>query len=75
MLGPLPRMYRVIVVAAAVLLFVGAGALAAYTLPYPILISAGASVGLAVGAIAAYLLVHPRESAAQPARPRRRRLD
>lgn len=74
-LGPLPRMYRIIVVAAAVLLFVGAGALAAYTLPYPILVSAGASVGLAVGAIAAYLLVHPHESAAQPARPRRRRLD
>lgn len=75
MLGPLPRIYRVVVVVAALLLFVGAGAFAAYALPYPILVSAGASVGLAVGVIAAYLLVHPHQESAEPARPRRRRLD
>lgn len=75
MLGPLPRIYRVIVVVAALLLFVGAGAFAAYALPYPILVSGGASVGLAVGAIAAYLLVRPHHQPVEPARPRRRRLD
>ena len=75
MLGPLPRIYRLIVAVAALLLFVGAGAFAAYALPYPILVSAGASVGLAVGAIAAYLLVHPHQQPAEPPRRRRRHLD
>ncbi len=75
MLGPLPKFYRVVVALAAVLLFVGGGAWAAFMLPYPILISAGASVGLGLGAVCAYLLVHQSHASAQPYRARHRRLD
>ena len=75
MLGPLPKFYRVVVALAAVLLFVGAGVWAAFMLPYPILISAGASVGLGLGAVCAYLLVHQSHASAQPHRARHRRLD
>lgn len=74
-LGPLPKMYRVVVTVAALLVFVGGGAWAAYALPYPFLVSAGASVGLAVGALTSYLLLHTRGSAVEPDRVRRRRLD
>lgn len=74
MLGPLPRLYRVIVSLAALLVFVGGGAWAAFMLPYPTLVSSGASLGLAVGAIITYLLVHTRESAAEPHPARRHRL-
>lgn len=58
MLGPLPKLYRLIVLLAALVVFVAAGAWAAFMLPYPILLSAGAGVGLAVGALCAYLLLH-----------------
>lgn len=58
MLGPLPKLYRVVVSVVALLLFVAGGAWTALMLPYPILVSAGASVGLAVGALMAYLLLH-----------------
>ena len=60
MLGPLPKLYRVAVCAIALLLFGAAGAWAALMLPYPVLVSAGASVGLAVGVVCAYLLLHER---------------
>lgn len=74
MLGPLPKLYRVLVTLTALLVFVGGGAWAAYTLPYPILVSAGAGVGLAVGAIATYLLLHGSGPTVQPQRARRTRL-
>jgi len=74
-LGPLPKFYRVVVALAAVLLFVGGGAWAAFMLPYPILVSAGASVGLGIGAVCAYLLVHQFHASPQPHRARHRRLD
>lgn len=74
MLGPLPKFYRVIVSAVALIVFIGAGAWAAFMLPYPVLVSAGASVGLAVGAVITYLLVHTPESAPEPHRVRRHRL-
>jgi CBS-domain-containing membrane protein len=61
-LGPLPKIYRVLVSVAALLVFVGVGAWAAYLLPYDVLVSVGASVGLALGAITAYLLLHPPKS-------------
>lgn len=76
MLGPLPRLYSVLVVATTLLLFTGVGALTAYALPHPILVGAGSGVGLAAGAIAGYLLVHnPAAPAPVPHRSRRRRLD
>jgi hypothetical protein len=57
-LGPLPKLYRIVVSVVALLLFVAGGAWAAFMLPYPILVSVGASVGLAVGALIVYLLLH-----------------
>lgn len=58
MLGPLPRLYRIIVSVIALAVFVAAGAWAAYTFPYPRLVSVGASIGLAVGAMCAFFLLH-----------------
>ena len=75
MLGPLPKLYRVIVSLSALLLFVGAGAWGAFMLPYPILVSVGASVGLAIGVVCAYLLLHQSHSEAQPHRVRRQHLN
>ncbi len=74
MLGPLPKLYRVGVSLAALLVFIVGGAWAAFMLPYPILISAGASVGLGLGAVCAYLLVHQSHASVQPHHVRRRRL-
>lgn len=74
MLGPLPKLYRFLVALTATLIFAVGGAWAAFMLPYPILLSAGASVGLGVGAACAYLLLHQSSSSVQPHRVRRRRL-
>ena len=57
-LGPLPRLYRIIVSVIALAVFVAGGVWAAYTFPYPRLVSVGASIGLAVGADCAFLLLH-----------------
>jgi hypothetical protein len=73
-LGPLPKLYRVVVSLAALLVFVVGGAWAAFMLPYPILVTAGASVGLGLGAVCAYVLVHQSRASAQPHHVRRRRL-
>jgi Na+/H+ antiporter NhaC len=70
-LGPLPTLYRVVVTLAALLVFAAGGAWAAFVIPYPLLITVGASIGLAVGAVCAYLLVHP---SAHPGDARRHRL-
>jgi hypothetical protein len=70
-LGPLPTLYRVVVTLAALLVFAAGGAWAAFVIPYPLLLTAGASIGLAVGAVCAYLLVHP---SAHPQHARRHRL-
>ncbi len=75
MLGPLPKLYRVAVSVAALLVFVVGGAWAAFMLPYPILVCVGASVGLGLGAVCAYLLVHQSHASAQPGHVRHRRLD
>jgi hypothetical protein len=58
MLGPLPRLYRIIVSVIALAVFVAGGAWAAFALPYPLLTGVGASVGLAVGALCAFFLLH-----------------
>jgi hypothetical protein len=73
-LGPLPKLYRVAVSTVVMIVFIVGGAWAAFVLPYPILLSAGASVGLGVGAIAAYLLIHQSRTAAQPHHAGRHRL-
>ena len=74
MLGPLPKLYRILVALTALLVCAVGGAWAAFMIPYPILLSAGASVGLAVGAGITYLLVHGTGSHPEPQRIRRRDL-
>ncbi len=74
MLGPLPKLYRVAVSTVVMLVFIVGGAWAAFVLPYPILLSAGASIGLGLGAVAAYLLIHQSHTVAQPHHLRRHRL-
>jgi Na+-transporting methylmalonyl-CoA/oxaloacetate decarboxylase beta subunit len=61
-LGPLPKLYRLVVAVAALLVFVGVGAWAAFLLAYPVLISVGASIGLGLGTVCAYLLLHQPSS-------------
>lgn len=75
MLGPLPPLYRVLVTTTVLLLFAAGGAWAAFTLPYPILIGAGAGVGLLVGVGASAALLHESRSVPETSRVRRRRLD
>ena len=69
MLGPLPRMYRLIVSVVAIAVFAAGGAWAAYALPYPFLVSVGAGAGLALGGLCTFLLLHEFHSA-QPGRLR-----
>lgn len=75
MLGPLPPLYRVLVATTVLLLFAAGGAWAAFTLPYPVLIGAGAGVGLLVGVGASVALLHESRSVPETSRVRRRRLD
>ena len=70
MLGPLPRMYRIIVSIVALVVFVAGGAWAAYVLPYPFLLSVGAGVGLAIGGLCTFFLLHEFHDPRQPSRIR-----
>ena len=58
MLGPLPRMYRYIVSMIALGVFMAGGVWAAYAVSYPVLLSAGAGIGLALGGLATFFLLH-----------------
>jgi hypothetical protein len=75
-LGPLPKRYRMVVTACALVAFVGAGAWLTYTLPGPLLAGAGAGIGAGVGVIAVLLLLHDPSSTgrvhAHARAPRRR---
>lgn len=69
MLGPLPKLHRVVVSISALVVFVAVGVWAAFRLPYPEVVAVGASVGLGVGVVIAYLLVR---ATPQPRHVRRR---
>jgi uncharacterized membrane protein len=70
--GPLPRLYRVVLMATAILFFVVAGLWLAEITVVPAL-AAGLAIGAAAGVVAAYLLVHDFQHTPRPARiPRRR---
>ena len=58
MLGPLPTIYRIVVIACALVVCVGVGAWLAATLPGPMLAGGGAMLGAGFGALLAMLLVH-----------------
>jgi ABC-type Fe3+-siderophore transport system permease subunit len=64
-LGPLPRLYRIIVSICALAAFIGFGAWLTAALPGPLLAPAGAGIGAALGLCAVLLLLHDFE------RPRR----
>ena len=63
MLGPLPVLYRVVVVVAALLVSLAAGVWLAFFTPVPTPTGTGLLVGLALGALSATALVH---QASQP---------
>ena len=73
MLGPLPRLYRIIVSVIALAVFVAGGAWAAHMLPYPFLLSVGAGIGLAIGGLCVFFLLHEFHAthSAQTSRVRR----
>lgn len=77
MLGPLPTVYRVVVIACALVACVGVGAWLASVLPGPMLATGGAGVGALFGALLALLLIYPfdgpRPNAAIRVRARHRR--
>lgn len=58
MLGPLPKVYRVVVSVCALVAFVGLGAWIGYFLPVAAVAGTGAGVGAAVGMLAVMLLLH-----------------
>lgn len=71
MLGPLPKLYRLLVSVTVVALFVGAGTWVAVVLPPSVLVSYGVSAGLVVGGACAFLLVHESRHAPAPHRVHR----
>ena len=72
MLGPLPRLHRLVVCAVALLTCAGVGAWVAFTLPVPVLASGGAAVGASCGLLLVGLLLR-EPPPARPQRERRRR--
>lgn len=74
MFGPLPRLYRMLLVVAALTLCVGIGAWLGATPAVPVRMLGGLAIGGALGALAIYLLLHDfgRSTGYQPARARRR---
>lgn len=73
MIGPLPQLYRLLVIAAAVLLFIGLGVWLAHSIGVPMPFG-GILGGTVAGVLMAYLLVHDfsHQHAARPLRVRRR---
>ena len=76
MLGPLPTMYRIVVIACTLVVCMGVGAWVASRLSDANLAAQGAWVGAGFGAVLALLLVHDVDRSgprAVPARARHRR--
>ncbi len=69
MLGPLPKLYRVLVSISAVALFVALGTWLAFTLPIEVVALTGAGIGAGLGLIIALLLLH--DSHTNQVRPQR----
>jgi len=69
----LPQVYRIIVSVVAIAVFVAGGAWAAFMLPYPILLSVGASSGFAIGGVCVFLLLHEFHHVSTPQTSRARR--
>lgn len=58
MFGPLPRLYRLLIVVVAVVAFLGAGALVAQLSAVPVPLPLGALLGALAGVAVSWALVH-----------------
>lgn len=70
MIGPLPRLHRLLVMAVTLLAGVAGGAWVAYFTRVPLQIGAGAVTGALVAAVASYLFLHDSDGHQAPTRPR-----
>lgn len=69
--GPLPRLHRLLMLAAALVVGVASGAWIAHFVALPVAASAGAVIGAVAGLALGYLLVHDFHAHAPPMRARR----
>lgn len=74
MFGPLPRLYRMLLVVAALAVFVGIGAWLGAQPAVPVRMAGGIAIGAALGLAATFLVLHDfhHRSGYQPVRARRR---
>ena len=72
--GPLPRLHRMLLVAAALAVFVGIGAWLGAEPTVPVRMAGGIAIGAALGLVATFLVLHDfhHRSGYQPLRDRRR---
>lgn len=72
--GPLPRLYRLLLVVAALAVFVGIGAWLGARPAIPVRMAGGIAIGAALGLVATYLVLHDfhHRPDYQPLRVRRR---
>ena len=73
LLAPLPRLHRILVLAAVLVAAIGGGLLLAYAVPALPLPTGGLLLGSALGLAAGFLLVHDFHPAPRPVRVQRRR--
>lgn len=71
--GPLPRLYRLVIVAVVLAHFVGLGVWMGFDPRVPVLVGSGAALGVAVGMLMAWLLVHEPHQPHQARAVRQRR--
>jgi hypothetical protein len=64
-LGPLPPLHRWVVCVLALLASIGVGAWLAFTLPLPLVVSAGAAAGAVLGGVMVMLLLHDSHPSAR----------
>ena len=72
MLGPLPRLHRLLLIPAVLVIGIASGAWIALFTPLPVAATAGAAVGAVAGLLLGYLLVHDFSHPARTLRVHRR---
>ena len=74
-LGPLPRLYSLLILASLLLIGIGLGAWIGFHDETPVVTTSGIAIGLVLAAVTSWILLHDfrhRSSSTQPARVRRR---